>query len=214
MVEVTVRGRLLLGALILSVLAGSTGAQEKKPLADKELVEQLKKGGYVIYFRHCATNQDQADTDTLNLENTKAQRQLTDEGHEQGKAIGKAFKTLGIYVEYVLTSKFLRASETGADLNVGELKDSLDVTEPVNVSPNEAKRRAAELRKLLGTIPPERKNLIIVSHRTNLQDAVGKEVGDMVEGEAVVFKPTGKGFEMVARVKCEKWTEWAKNFGK
>ena len=102
----------------------------------------------------------------------------------------------------------------GKLLGLGSVTTSLDITEPVNVSPREGKRRTAELKKLLGTLQLEGENSIIISHRPNLQDAVGKEVGDLAEGEAVIFKPIVKGFEMVGRVKSEKWTEWAKQFGK
>jgi hypothetical protein len=65
---------------------------------------------------------------------------------------------------------------------------------------------------LLSTPPAEGKNLVIVSHKPNLQDAAGKEFGDLGEGEVVVFKPLGEGkFKIVARVAPpSKWTEWAK----
>lgn len=53
-----------------------------------ELVAQLRKGGYILFLRHPQTNPDQADTDPLNLENTAAQRQLTDEGRAQARALG------------------------------------------------------------------------------------------------------------------------------
>jgi hypothetical protein len=38
----------------------------------KALVAELQQGGYVIVFRHGATNRDQADTDPLNPDNTAA----------------------------------------------------------------------------------------------------------------------------------------------
>jgi len=74
-------------------------------------------------------------------------------------------------------------------------------------SPLENQRRAKVLRQLLSEIPPEGKNRVIVSHRLNLQDAAGKEFGDTVEGEVVVFRPLPDGtFELVARVAPpEKW---------
>jgi hypothetical protein len=51
-----------------------------------------------------------------------------------------------------------------------------------------------------------------VSHRPNLQDAAGKEFGDVSEAEVVVFRPLGDGkFELIARVApVSVWTEWAK----
>jgi hypothetical protein len=60
------------------------------PRAQDDVVHALRKSGYVLFLRHTATNTDQADTDPLNLDNIKAQRQLTDEGRNQAKALGAA----------------------------------------------------------------------------------------------------------------------------
>jgi len=73
-------------------------------------------------------------------------------------------------------------------------------------------RRAKALRELLSTRPAEGKNTIIVSHKPNLHDAAGKELGDVAEAEVVVFKPLGNGrFKVVARIApAETWTRWAR----
>jgi hypothetical protein len=46
----------------------------------------------------------------------------------------------------------------------------------------------------------------------NLQDAAGKEFGDVGEGDVVVFQPLGdEKFKFIARVAPPaKWSEWAK----
>ncbi len=53
--------------------------------------------------------------------------------------------------------------------------------------------------------------MIIVSHRPNLQDAAGKDLADVGEGEIAVFEPLGDSqFKLVARVAPpETWTAWA-----
>src|SRR5207244_1776778 len=62
--------------------------------SDQELVAALRKGGYVLFVRHPTTNPDQADTDPLHLENTGAQRQLSEEGRRQAKVLGEEFGDL------------------------------------------------------------------------------------------------------------------------
>lgn len=62
------------------------------------------EGGYVLFLSHTATDPDQADTDPLNLANTKAQRQLTDESRNQAKMLVAAFKRRKIPVCKVLSS--------------------------------------------------------------------------------------------------------------
>ena len=182
------------------------------PQVKDDTIPALRKGGYVLFLRHTATDPDQADTDPLNLGNIKAQRQLTDEGRNQARALGAALKQLKIPVGKVLASKLYRARETAELLDLGVVEAVLDITEGgLVVSPRENQRRAAALRTLLATTPPEGKNAIIVSHRPNLQDAAGKEFGDLGEGEIVVFQPLGEGkFKLVARVApSSRWAEWA-----
>jgi phosphohistidine phosphatase SixA len=181
-------------------------------LSDKELLENVQHGGCIIFLRHPKTNPDQADTDPWHLENVAAQRQLSEEGRQTAQDLGLAFRKLKIPISKVIASKFNRAAETGKLLDVGEVETSSDVAEGgLVVSPNENQRRTKALRVLLSTPPPSGKNIVIVSHRPNLQDAAGKEFGDAAEGEAVVFQPQANGgFKCLGRVLPAKWTEWAK----
>jgi phosphohistidine phosphatase SixA len=198
-------------AVTLAAAAAVAGAAD--PPARDDVVPALQKGGFVLFLRHPQTDADQADTDPLNLDNVKAQRHLTDAGRGQAKALGAALKRLKVPVGKVVAGKFHRTLETARLLDLGEVEPALDVTEGgLVVSPKENRRRAAALRGLLGTAPPEGKNTVIVSHRPNLQDAAGKEFGDLGEGEVVVFRPLGEGkFQTVARVASPAtWSEWAK----
>jgi phosphohistidine phosphatase SixA len=199
-------------ALVYLVALGSAGVVCADPPSPAELLPELRKGGYVLFVRHTKTDPDQADTDPLHLDNIKAQRQLTDEGRKQAKALGEAFRALKIPVGKVISSKFYRAQEAAKLLDVGEVTASIDVTEGgLVVSPRENERRAKALRELLATAPAEGKVVVIVSHKPNLQDAAGKEFGDLAEGEVVVFKPLGDGkFKTVARVTPETWSKWVK----
>jgi phosphohistidine phosphatase SixA len=199
--------RKMLVPIIVLVAAVVAGAEPPEGL-----LSDLKKGGYVLFIRHPRTNPDQADTDPLHLDNVKAQRQLSDEGRQQAKELGAAFRALKIPVERLISSKFQRAQEAAKLLDVGEVTVSLDVSEGgLVVSTRENQRRAKALRNLLGTPPAKGKNLVILSHRPNLQDAAGKEFGDVDEAEMVVFRPLGDGtFTAVARVPAQSWSQWAK----
>jgi phosphohistidine phosphatase SixA len=195
---------------LFSFIGVSIAYAEQPP--PEELVSKLQKGGYVLFIRHPQTNPDQADTDPFHLDNVAAQRQLSDEGRGQAKALGEAFRRLKIPVAKVITSKFHRAEEAGKLLDVGKVTPSTDVTEGgLVVSPRENQRRAAALRVLLSTPPAGGTNLVIVSHKPNVQDAAGKDLGDLGEAEIVVFKPLGKGkFKVIARVASpEIWSKWA-----
>jgi broad specificity phosphatase PhoE len=173
----------------------------------KALVAELKQGGYVIVFRHGATNRDQADTDPLNLDNVAQQRLLSEKGREVAKRVGEAFRRLEIPLGRVYTSKFHRAVETGKLLSGRDVTPSLDVTEGgLVVTPIENDRRAEALKKMTGMMPEAGKNTLIVTHKPNILDAFGKEWFDVKEGEASVFKPDGSGKAvLVARVQAVDW---------
>ncbi len=90
---------------------------------------ELQKGGYVLFMRHGQTNPDQSDTDPLHLDNVQAQRQLTDEGRQQARDLGAAFRTLKIPIGTVTCSKVYRAQETAKLLGFSTPQPSLDVSE-------------------------------------------------------------------------------------
>ena len=203
-------------AFALALAAPQAGAQT---LADADLASALRGGGYVIVFRHGATNPDQADTDPLNVDkpgNEAKQRHLNDKGKALAKDFGDSFRKLGIPVGTVATSKLYRAQETAKLMGVGEVTTSWDITEGNQIiSPNENSKRAGALRKLASTPPTPGGNNVYVTHKPNIIDAFGKDWFEVKEGEASVFKPDGRGgYQAVARVPAEQWAVLASKFGK
>jgi phosphohistidine phosphatase SixA len=202
--------------LAFALAAPLAGAQM---LADADLADALRGGGYVIVFRHGATYTDQADTDPLNADkpgNEAKQRQLNDKGKALARDFGDSFRKLGIQVGAITTSKLYRAQETARLMKVGEVTTSWDITEGNQiVSPDENNRRAAALRRLASTPPTAGRNNVYVTHKPNVIDAFGKDWFDVKEGEASIFKPDGKGgYHAVARVQAEQWAVLASKFAK
>ena len=191
------------------LLPAATLAQ---PVDVKALAEVLKNGGYVIVFRHGATNRDQADTDPLNPDNVSKQRLLSDAGKEAAGQIGLAFKTLQIPIGKVYTSRFNRAVETGRLIGTGDVSATLDLTEGgLVVTPIENDRRAQALRTLAATPPEKGKNTVLVTHKPNILDAFGKDWFDVREGEASVFQPAADGKAvLIARVQAAEWIKATK----
>jgi broad specificity phosphatase PhoE len=193
------------------VLSSFTVCANAQTMDMQALVAALQQGGYVIVFRHGATNRDQADTDPLHPDNIAQQRLLSEQGREVAKQLGEAFKTLGIPLSQVYTSQFNRAVETGKLLSRGAVTPTLDITEGgLVVTPIENDRRAAALKRLVGTMPEAGKNVLIVTHKPNLLDAFGKDWFEVREGEASVFKPDGSGqAALMARVQAVDWIKAA-----
>jgi broad specificity phosphatase PhoE len=176
------------------------------------LVAQMKQGGYVIVFRHGATHRDQADTDPLNHDNVAKQRVLSESGREVAKQVGDAFRTFGIPLGKVYTSRFNRAVETGKLVGGADVTPTLDITEGgLVVSPIENDRRAEAFRSLAAAMPDPGKNTLIVSHKPNIIDAFGKDWFDVKEGEASIFRPDGSGKAvLVYRIQAADWIKAVK----
>jgi phosphohistidine phosphatase SixA len=172
-----------------------------------EIVRVLRGGGHVIVVRHGATNADQADTDPLNLDNVAKQRQLNDQGRAQARVVGEVFKAAGVPIGKAYTSRFQRALETARLIGGKEPQPTLDVTEGgLVVSPNENDRRTKAFRALIAMAPDPGTNTLIVSHKPNIIDALGKDWFEIREGEASIFKPDGAGkAALIGRVQIKDW---------
>ena len=78
---------------------------------NKKLINQLEKGGKLIFIRH-AYAPGSGDPDNFNLNDCSTQRNLSKEGKKQAKYIGEFFKNKKIKVDKVLSSEWCRCKET------------------------------------------------------------------------------------------------------
>ena len=182
-----------------------------EPAADmKTLATGLRAGGFVILVRHGATFADQADTDPFNLDNVSAQRNLNDSGKALARAFGEALREAGVPVGKVYTSKFNRAYETATIAGFTDIEKTADLTEGgLVVTPNENNRRAEALRRLLATVPNPGTNVVLITHKPNILDALGKDWFDVKEGEASIFRPENGKYILVARLQMADWPDIA-----
>ena len=195
-------------ALALATVAGlAFGALINQSSAgDADLIKTLRAGGNVILVRHGATFSNQADTDPLHLENVAAQRRLNEKGQALANSFGEALRNAAVPVGEVQTSKFDRAYQTAVMAGFEDIKTSIDISEGgLVVTTDENNRRAAALRKLLGTAPASGTNTVLVTHRPNILDALGKDFFDVQEGEASIFRPENGAYRLVARVRMDDW---------
>jgi broad specificity phosphatase PhoE len=194
-------------AASLSLLAVPGFATLGRAAGDNiNLVQALRAGGLVMVVRHGATFPDQADTDPLNFDNIAAQRNLNDKGKALAKAFGDAIRQARVPVGRVFTSKYNRAYETAVIARFKDVEKTADITEGgLVVSPYENSRRIDAFHKLLGTPPRPGTNTILITHKPNIVDALGKDWFDVKEGEASIFRPENGSYKVIARVQMEEW---------
>jgi hypothetical protein len=172
-------------------------------LQESELIDALRRGGYVIYFRHATTNPEQADTVDPKLGRCEAQRNLSADGRRMAGEIGGAFKTLRIPVGKVVTSPFCRTVDT-AMLAFGRHEVSNALYFAMGVGKPERDQQGLALRQMLAAPPARGTNTVLVAHHLNLKEAAG--VWPKREGEAHVFRPRPDGgFDHVGEVSSEAW---------
>jgi phosphohistidine phosphatase SixA len=193
---------------LLALLPAGAMAQAQQD--DKTLAGVLRAGGLVILLRHGATFPDQADTDPFNFDNIAKQRNLNDNGKALARAFGEALRQAGIPVGKVYTSRFNRAYETATLAGFADIEKTADLTEGgLVVSPNENNRRAEALRKLIATAPKPGTNTVLITHKPNIVDALGKDWFDVKEGEASIFRPVDGKYVLVARLQMADWPRLA-----
>ena len=149
------------------------------------VIPALRDGGHVVYFRHAATMRSGVDRIEWPRER---QRLLSVDGEEQARAIGGAWRQLGIPVGEVWASPFARCADH-ARVSFGRAMEDMRL---IGLLSDEDGRdeRIAFLRSLIVKPPEANTNRAIVAHRSNIA-----AVADVTleEGEAVVLRPDGAG---------------------
>jgi Histidine phosphatase superfamily (branch 1) len=177
----------------------------KDALSGPALLNALRRGGYVIYIRHTSTDFGQNDEAMTSYDDCTKQRNLTEQGRAEARAIGAAIAKLQIPIGDVLASPFCRTRET-ARLVFGRETPSLAVRGGPAATENSD--RYADLRKLLSTAVPQGVNVAIASHGNPFRAVAGTPY--LAEGEAAVIEPRGKdGFRIVARITKDGWNALA-----
>lgn len=199
--------RALLASFVVATCLATAFAQTADPareLAGPALLAELRAGGYIIYFRHTSTDFGQKDDQMTGLEDCAQQRNLTDAGRDEARAIGEAFRDLRIPVSDVLASPFCRTMET-ARLMFGRAQSSAVVRGgPANAEGG----RYDALKLLLSKRVARGANLVIASHGNPFRAVAGGPY--LAEGEAAVIEPLEeRGFRIVARVTKDHWRSLA-----
>lgn len=201
--------RLLAFAVCAFGLAGAAAAAEpsaKPPTFTaaqmKALLPKLQKGGYVFYFRHTASDMFMLDDNPV-MGNCETQRPLSDEGRNQARSIGNAFRRNKIPVGQVKTSPFCRAIDT-AQLAFDRAEADEGLYFATRLTVQERASKTSHLKRLLAKQPAEGSNTVIVAHNANIMEAYG--IWPDEEGDAFLFKPEGgQSGAPLARIPVELW---------
>ena len=192
--------RSVLLLLVVALVAGCGEKDEPSATASREnpLVQQLRDGGLTLVIRHATADNEINKQEKLG--DCALQRNLTEAGKEQAKAIAEGVKALKVPIGDVRSSPMCRTHDT-AEIAFGKVTDDENLVSP-GVTGTEAddKRRAEDLKRMVTEAASLGTNRVLVTHTGNIGTALGEET--VAEGETLVYDSSAR---LVGRVKAEDW---------
>lgn len=192
-----------------SPLNAEPNAAFKEKAATRELMVELRSGGFVLYMRHGATDSSRPDRmPRVDLNDCSTQRPLTREGRETAVLVGLAVKRAGIPVGEVVSSPFCRAKESARAAFGDRFQVVNQLAYTANMTSEEKNPNLETTRRYLSEPVAGGGNRVIVAHAPNLADLMGYFPKP---GTVVVFRPLGpRGFEYVASIPPDSWNRLLK----
>ena len=175
--------------------ATSSAPAPEARLEGASLVAALRRGGYVVYFRHTATDFSRDDSRATSVDDCDRQRPLTDQGRRDAAAIGAALRALGLPVTEAYASPMCRTMEH-AHLMLGDVTARPEVREAQGGDYD-------GLKQLLAAPVAAGGNRWIVGHGIPFRAVAGPP--HLAEGEAVVIRPDATAWTVVARLQVSDW---------
>ena len=191
--------------LLLLPLAAPALAQARlTPVPDTSiegaaLVERLRQGGLVLFFRHADTRGEPCDR-SFRVGDRAGQRNISPAGRAQSIRIGARLRELGVPITWpVLAGPVYRARDT-AEAAFGA--ENVAVTDGLLADDFSGPRLGwvlAEHRRLFAEAVPRGTNRVLVGHRTPAIMVAGEPVGGRAfpEGAALVIAPRGADFDLL-----------------
>lgn len=169
------------------------------------LLEQLKTGGLVIYFRHGATTWNGVDRIEWPRQR---QRLLSAEGEAQSRAVGAVFKRHRLPVGEVLASPFARCRDM-AEIAFGRVEERRELLGLLSEESGRQQRIDYSLALLRQPVS-EDANRIVIGHSSNIQETT--EI-NLPEGGAVIVRPdpggADVGFQVLGTLRPADWAALA-----
>lgn len=173
---------LFVSSLVSLGLSGTNAAS-----ANEALWAKLAEGGKVVLMRHASVVAGRGGGNSLLRDpSCKKERNLSEDGKLEAKALGERFRARSIPIESVHHSPYCRTADTASiAFGSGSEAGYLSLLEVLGAA--EAAAQTAELNKVIGS-HSGKGNLILVTHEPNI-NAVSFEM--MNPADFIVLQPKG-----------------------
>ena len=163
-----------------------------KVFSNSEILKSLDEGGKIIFIRH-AIAPGGGDPENFSINDCSTQRNLSIDGINQSKLIGKFFIKNKIKIDKVLSSEWCRCKDTAKyAFNEYNTFSALNSFYSSKFAKNE-KRQIQELKNYIKSWE-SKKNLILVTHYVVISSMLDIGVNS---GEIII---SNKNFEIIGSI--------------
>lgn len=178
-------------ALIAVLIASSARAD------DAALWRALASGGHVALMRH-ASAPGVGDPPGFRLGDCATQRNLSEAGRAEARAIGERFRANGVTVAKVATSQWCRARDTATEMAIGPVVEEPRVNSFFGEDRAATQQAVSAAQAAVREAPASGPITVFVSHQVNVTALTGVYPAS---GEIVVAKLGGGALEVVGTLK-------------
>ena len=164
-------------------------------LGEDALWQALRGGGVTVLMRHAVTNPGIGDPPGFKLGHCATQRNLSDAGRTDARAIGAAFRRHKVNPGAVWSSRWCRCLDTARlAFNRAEPVPGLD-----SMFNDDGNASAAKLRDLRARLAARQETtpLVLVTHDVNIRALTGYS---LAPGEMVLLTQRGGKLEVIGRL--------------
>jgi broad specificity phosphatase PhoE len=183
----------VLGALALAIAPHAA--------ADDEIDwARLRRGGLVLLMRHAATGPGLGDPPGYRLDDCKTQRNLSEAGRDEARAVGARLRREKVPVARVYTSPWCRCRET-ATLAFGRGEDWEPLSSVFDFPDREAEFSERVRKRIAGYASRKPAgNVVMVTHNVNIAALTRLSVAT---AEIAVVRPDGCcGLRTIGRIRA------------
>jgi phosphohistidine phosphatase SixA len=180
--------------LVLLSAAGAARADEQVARA----WEALRGDGYVALIRHASAPGAVGDPQGFTLGDCATQRNLSEKGRAEARALGEKFRARKVKVGKVISSQWCRCRQTAALMDIGPVEEAPTFNNAFVLSDARAALTAGAREVIAAWRGPG--TLVVATHGQNILALLGFRPA---EGEVIVLAPDGKakdGMRVVGRI--------------
>jgi phosphohistidine phosphatase SixA len=158
----------------------------------------LRDGGRVALIRHTAAPGGSGDPPGFRLDDCATQRNLSERGRSEARALGAQFRAMGVTVGKLLSSQWCRCVDTATLMDIGPVEIAPTLNNAFVLRDRRDELTAGARALIAAWKGPS--TLVVVTHGANVQALTGRAPA---EGEIVVVTPdaSGKaGFSELGRI--------------